>query len=146
VFYDAYSALMDANMLQGSCDEMARSSPVDSSISLMYRSVMGVTIPIIKADDVPPDIMPYGAVGTSFELDEAYVKFSRAKSLVKELAETENTIYRLAYSIKKTQKRANALKNVVIPRLDADILRITDSLEEKEREEFVRQKIIKSRK
>ena len=43
----------------------------------------------------------------------------------------------------KTQKRANALQNIVIPGLDGTIRFITDALEEKEREEFARLKVIK---
>ena len=52
---------------------------------------------------------------------------------------------RLAYAIKKAQKRANALQNIVIPGLNAEISRISDALEEKEREEFVRLKVVKAR-
>ena len=55
----------------------------------------------------------------------------------------ETSIYRLAQAIKKTQKRANALQNIVIPGFDETIRFITDALEEKEREEFVRLKVIK---
>ena len=61
------------------------------------------------------------------------------------LAEIENSIYRLAQAIKKAQKRANALKNIVIPGFDETIRVITEALEEKEREEFVRLKVIKRR-
>ena len=43
----------------------------------------------------------------------------------------------------KRQKRANALQNIVIPGLDGTIRFITDALEEKEREEFARLKVIK---
>ena len=50
-----------------------------------------------------------------------------------------------AYAIKKAQKRANALQNIVIPGLNAEISRISDALEEKEREEFVRLKVVKAR-
>ena len=65
------------------------------------------------------------------------------KELVRQLAEVETSIYRLAVSIRKTQKRANALQNIVIPNFDHTIRFITDALEEKEREEFVRLKVIK---
>ena len=50
------------------------------------------------------------------------------------------------YDIKKTQKRANALKNIIIPKYEAQVRFISNSLEEKEREEFSRQKVIKSTK
>ena len=48
--------------------------------------------------------------------------------------------------IKKTQKRANALKNIIIPRYTSTVKYITDSLEEKEREDFSRLKVIKAQK
>ena len=79
-------------------------------------------------------------------MDEAYRAFTALKPLIAELAETETAVYRLAVSIKKSQKRANALENVVIPGLDEDIRRISEVLEEREREEFVRMKVIKARK
>ena len=62
------------------------------------------------------------------------------------LAEVENGIYRLAVAIKKTQKRANALKNILIPKFMNISKYISDSLEEKEREEFSRLKVIKTQK
>ena len=67
------------------------------------------------------------------------------KKLTAELAEVENSVYRLATAVNKTQKRANALQNIVIPGLDSEIARISDALEEKEREEFVRLKVVKGR-
>ena len=103
---------------------------------------MGVEIPHIPGD-VPPARPEYGFVHTSSALDECYIKFHRVKELVRQLAEVETSIYRLAESIKKTQKRANALKNIVIPGFDETIRVITEALEEKEREEFVRLKVIK---
>ena len=58
----------------------------------------------------------------------------------------ENSAYRLANSIKKTQRRANALKNVTIPKYTELVSEIQNALEEKEREEFTRLKVIKRRK
>ena len=55
----------------------------------------------------------------------------------------ENSAYRLANNIKKTQKRANALKNITIPTYEALTTNIQNALEEKEREEFTRLKVIK---
>ena len=58
----------------------------------------------------------------------------------------ENSAYRLANSIKKTQKRANALKNITIPHYEDLSKSISNALEEKEREEFTRLKVIKRNK
>ena len=54
--------------------------------------------------------------------------------------------YRLATAIKKAQRRANALQNILIPRYENMVKYIVDSLEEKEREEFSRLKVIKAYK
>ncbi len=62
------------------------------------------------------------------------------------LAEIENSVYRLANEIKKTQRRANALSNIIIPQFEETIKMITEALEEKEREEFSRLKVIKKTK
>ena len=79
-------------------------------------------------------------------LDEAYRRFLDVKKLTADLSEIENSVYRLADAISKTQKRANALKNIVIPRFEASVKFITDALEEKDREEFSRLKVIKKKK
>ena len=115
---------------------------VDDSLDIRYRSVMGVELPRIPGQSPPPR-PEYGFVRTSSALDDCYLKFYRVKELTRRLAEVETSIYRLAQAIKKTQKRANALQNIVIPGFDETIRFITDALEEKEREEFVRLKVIK---
>ena len=71
------------------------------------------------------------------------MKFNDVKVFTARLAEIENAVYRLAMSIKKTQKRANALKNITIPKFEKLTKDIQSSLEEKEREEHSRLKIIK---
>ena len=80
------------------------------------------------------------------KLDYAYLCFHRVKVMTVTLVEVENSVYRLANAIRKAQKRANALRNIVIPGFEHDIKFISDALEEKEREEFSRQKVIKSNK
>ena len=80
---------------------------------------------------------------TRMSLDEACQQFEKVKELMIRLAEIENSAYRLAYNIKKTQKRANALSNITIPKYEKLSREIQDYLEEKEREEFTRQKVVK---
>jgi len=146
VFERAYAALRLVNISMGGARDFAQSVPADGGLSLRFRSVMGVELPIVTARDDFSGQIPYGLLGTDSKLDSAFWEFRRVKTLLRDLAETENAIFRLAYAIKKTQKRANALKNIVIPNLDAAIAAITSDLEEKEREEFVRQKVIKAQK
>lgn len=145
VFQEAYDALEVAEIRSGGIDTALDMIPEDDSVRLLWRSVMGVELPTVRAQSEDAEVLPYTLAGSASALDEAYRKFTAVKSLLAELAETEVAVYRLAFAIRKSQKRANALQNIVIPGLDGDIRRMTDALAEKEREEFVRQKVIKSR-
>ena len=141
----AYRYLRLANTTLGLCGSQARTVPVDTSLSMDFKSVMGVEIPIIKSE--PQPLKPYfGLVTTNDYLDKAYVYFNEAKEKTVHLAEVECDIYRLADAIKTTRKRANALSNIMIPRFTESIKSISESLDEKEREDFTRLKVIKARK
>ena len=145
-FSEAYASMRLAEIsMGGSAQSGANAVPIDDSFSIRFRSVMGGELPVVSAEPEEPSGPPYGLAFTSSDLDDAYFKFAEVKELIRELAETENCIYRLAYAIKKAQKRANALQNIVIPGLDSEIARISDALEEKEREEYVRLKVVKAR-
>ena len=145
-FAHAYRALEKANITLGFCDEIAKTIPIETSVQLDYRSIMGVEIPILSVNKELDIGLNYGLSNTNARLDEAVALFANAKVLSVELAEIENSVYRLAVSIKKTQKRANALKNIMIPKFEDDVKFITDALDEKDREEFSRLKVIKKQK
>jgi V/A-type H+-transporting ATPase subunit D len=66
--------------------------------------------------------------------------------LIYELAEVEDSVYKLALEVKRTQKRTNALKNIQIPKYKAIVKMISEMLEEKEREDFFRLKVLKKKK
>ena len=141
----AYDALQKANMTLGIIDELSQAVPIDNGITLDFRSVMGVEIPMVHFKETDARVM-YGYSKTNEALDDAFEKFHKVKLLTVRLAEIENSVYRLAQGIKKTQKRANALKNIIIPRFESTIKFISNSLDEKEREEFSRLKVIKKTK
>lgn len=142
VFANAYRSLQQANISYGVIKSIADTVPVDNGISIRQRSVIGVEIPIVTREASEVGI-PYGFIESNTFVDSAYINFLKVKDLCVRLAEIENTVYRLATAIKKIQHRANALKNVMIPRLEANIRFIQNSLEEKEREDFSRLKLIK---
>ena len=142
----AYNALQRANISMGVISDIAKMIPVDDSVQMSSRSVMGVELPELSSQERARGDIPYCMSFTNSSFDEAYLCFNRAREITVQLAETENSIYRLAVSIKKTQKRANALKNIMIPRFREMVHFISNALEEKEREEFSRQKVIKNAK
>lgn len=143
-FRQAYAALQKANVVLGIhvVEEISHSVPVEDSIRIKTRSIMGTEIPLVESDEAPSR-PTYAYYGTSQALDEAKAAFDQVKQLTIRLSMIENSAYRLATNIKKTQKRANALKNITIPTYEALTKSIQNALEEKEREEFTRLKVIK---
>ena len=130
-FRTAYTALQKANM--------------ENSIRIKTRSVMGTEIPLVEYDKTT-NTPTYAYYSTKMSLDEAKAAFEKVKELSIRLSMVENAAIRLAANIKKTQKRANALKNITIPKYEALTKDIQNALEEKEREEFTRLKVIKRMK
>lgn len=145
-FTNAYRALQRANIQMGihEVEEIALCVPVEHSIRIKRRSVMGTEIPKVefeKGERKPA----YSFYHTKLSLDEACQQFEQVKELTIRLAEIENSAYRLAYHIKKTQKRANALSHITIPKYERLEKEIQEYLEEKEREEFTRLKVMKKK-
>lgn len=145
-FTRAYACLQRANIEQGisKVQEIAFTVPIEDSIRIQARSIMGTEIPHVKYDEKRNNLT-YSFGTTHESVDMAREAFRQVKELTIKLAEVENSAYRLANNIKKTQKRANALKNITIPMYDNLVKNINNALEEKEREEFTRLKVIKSR-
>lgn len=146
-FRKAYLALQRANMEMGISlvEQISYTVPVENSIRIKTRSVMGTEIPLVEYD-ATPSRPTYAYYSGKSSLDEAKAAFERVKVLSIELSMIENAAIRLAANIKKTQKRANALQNITIPKYEALSKEISEALEEKEREEFTRLKVIKQQK
>ena len=125
--------------------QIACTVPVENSIRIKTRSVMGTEIPLVEYDKTT-NTPTYAYYSTKMSLDEAKAAFEKVKELSIRLSMVENAAIRLAANIKKTQKRANALKNITIPKYEALTKDIQNALEEKEREEFTRLKVIKRMK
>jgi len=148
VFRAAYAALQRANISLSisTVQDVGYAIPEENNIELKFKSIMGVEIPIVGLNEPENIQVNYSFFRTNYFFDLAYENFNKVKKLILEMAEIENTIYRLANHIKKTQKRANALKSIVIPRYKELVNYIQNSLEEKEREEFSRLHVLKERR
>ena len=140
-FTKAYACLQRANIEHGisKVQELAFTVPIEDSLKMQTE------IPHIKYDAKQNDLT-YSFSTTHESVDIAREAFREVKELTIKLAEVENSAYRLAANIKKTQKRANALKNITIPMYTNLVHTISNALEEKEREEFTRLKVIKRMK
>ncbi len=141
----AYQSLRDANMAKGSetVVSVALGSSTKANYLIDFKSIMGVTVPSVEFQgelDVKPD---YGFANTSVELDKAFKQFRSILNLIADLAGAEGAAFQIANDVRRTQRRVNALNYVLIPRYRNTAKWIELVLEEKDREEFVRTKIIK---
>lgn len=146
VLDEAYKYLQSVNITTGikNVENIAHSIPKNESFEILLKSVMGVDIPMIKYEK--EKVIPsYGFHNTSPALDAATECFREVKYMVYKLAEIDNSIFKLAKEIQKTQKRTNALQHIQIPRYKEQVKYIQEALEEKEREDFFRLKRMRGR-
>lgn len=146
VFADAYKALQTANITMGisNVEQIAQSVSEASGFEVLVRSIMGVEIPEIKHEEEEL-VHYYSFYHTNTALDVAMQKFHEVKMLLYELSEVEDSVYKLAMEVKRTQKRANALQNIQIPKYREIVAKIMEVLEEREREDFFRLKVVKKK-
>ena len=116
-------------------------------VSLHTRSVAGV--PIVEIDTEPVararTDRGYSLAATSARLDEVAERFEAVLDRLLELAVLELSVRRLADEIARTTRRMNALEHVVVPRLESERAHIDLVLEEREMEDRVRLRRMRSR-
>jgi len=146
-FKEAFEALQVANVSMGIHElrEIGLSISTKEDFKILTRSVMGVEIPTVKFEESELKAQ-YGFYRTNPAVDLALIKYREVKYLIYEIAEIENSVYKLAIEIKKTQKRANALEKIQIPKYKEQVKYMEEVLEEKEREDFFRLKRVKNLK
>ena len=143
---NAIQALKRANVDVGFDELVDISNAIkeDKTINIKYLSLMGVDIPSVISEELETKIS-YGLYHTTVSVDECVVQFIILKKYIIKLAELNNTIVRLQKAIEKVQRRSNALKEVIIPREEKVVKKIASALEESERDEFVRMKVVKKK-
>ncbi len=143
----SFADLILAKTMMGDFEVRKAAMSVKGSldISVDTRNIMGVTVPVIEYEDMKKSMTErgYGLVDTSAKLDESSRGFEEVIKLILELSEIEMTVKLLAGEIESTKRRVNALEHIIIPRLENTVKYIEMRLEEMERENFVRLKMIK---
>lgn len=146
VLKEAFDALMVAKMVMGplKIEEAAMSAESLYDVEVSLQNIMGVKVPLLNVKEREVKMPTYSFTDTSAALDEAAKKFKEALKLVIQLAEVETAVKKLAKEIDKTKRRVNALKYIIIPKLENTIRYISLHLEEREREDFFRLKRVKT--
>lgn len=145
---EANEALLEAQIAMGDLAVRKASLSVKESIDvdIKSRSVMGVSVPVtnVKMEERSIIDRGYSFPDTTIQLDEAAKKFEESIKFLIELGEVEKTIFLLAEEIEATKRRVNALEHIMIPRFENTEKYIDMRLQEMERENFVRLKMIRS--
>jgi V/A-type H+/Na+-transporting ATPase subunit D len=123
----------------------ALASRAGFSLEVMTSSVMGVRVPLIEQKSASRSFLQrgYSIVGTSISIDETASAFEREVEAIIQLAETELRLVRLGDEIQRTSRRLNALDHFLIPRLKAERDFIQMALDERERADHFRLKLVK---
>jgi len=107
------------------------------SVSVSQKNMMSVRVPEYSKE-VSGNIIPYGLLNTSGDIDIALYKFERFIEDLLSLAEKEKAVHMMATEIEETRRRVNALEHRLIPDLQETIKFITMKLDENERSNIVR--------
>ena len=143
---EIYTAVYDAYMSLGTAtlESVSDSTPSIMEVDVNVRRIVDVKIPTlqVRTKEGGQDLS-YGFVETNASVDKAAKLIKNMLPKVCKAAEYENAIFSLAKELERTQKLINALEFVIIPQYESAVAFIRATLEEREREEFVRLKKVK---
>ncbi len=115
-------------------------------VTIEQKNIVGVVVPKINRKEMKKTLFDRGyGYFNSASIDEAADAYEKLVEKIVEAAEVETTIRKMLDEIEKTKRRVNALEFEVIPKMQAQGTFVRMRLEEMERENFSRLKIIKER-
>ncbi len=136
---EIYDAIVTAYLALGPSEVRSQANSIKKTyeIEILPKSVMGVQYPSVKVISKPKiegklDPVLYKAASLMMEVFEEILR----------LAEFEARAERVADELGKTNRKVNALENIVIPSYKQVIKFIQDKLDEEDLEELVRTKLI----
>ncbi|MEM0140111.1 MAG: V-type ATP synthase subunit D [Ferroplasma sp.] len=143
---DGLQAIRIAEVIDGTL-EIERLSYMYSSpeIKLSSKNIMGVKIPEMNTE-IGVKIMSniYLANSVPVSVYDATVLFNRIFRELLQVAQKEASMRRLLYEIDRTNRRSNAIENIMIPRFKQELKTIVEHLDERERDSFSTLKFVKS--
>ncbi len=139
-----YQSIRMAEMLDGEMrlENEAMKIPQLKKLLITPKNVMGVKIPRLEGGIREQALTEY-LLEIPVSISEAMKAFQEVHKIVLDVAEKETTLRKLLNEIEKTKRKANAIENVFIPRLEEAVKFILFRLGEIERETFVMLKSVK---
>jgi V/A-type H+-transporting ATPase subunit D len=117
-------------------------------VDMTGTKIMGVSVPVVTKGDSPIKssfTRGYSVTGVSSRVDETADKFERVLDVIIEYADIETRLKRLGEEINKTNRRVNALEQVTVPALREQVGYISQTLDERAREDLFRLKKVKKK-
>ena len=139
-----YQSIRMAEMLDGEMrlENEAMKIPQLKKLLITPKNVMGVKIPRLEGGTREQSLTEY-LLEIPVSISEAMKAFQEVHKIVLDVAEKETTLRKLLNEIEKTKRKANAIENVFIPRLEEAVKFILFRLGEIERETFAMLKTVK---
>lgn len=139
-----YQSIRMAEMLDGEMrlENEAMKIPQLKKLLITPKNVMGVKIPRLEGGTREQSLTEY-LLEIPVSISEAVKAFQEVHKIVLDVAEKETTLRKLLNEIEKTKRKANAIENVFIPRLEDSVKFILFRLGEIERETFAMLKTVK---
>jgi len=145
----AFFSLTQAEYAAGNFRSKLMESNMTASVRLASRTdnVAGVKLPVFTQVDTGSDSLEnYGLAGGGRKISACRDKFGEyLKALIK-VASLQTSFIAMDEALKITLRRVNALENVTIPRIVQTMIYIERELDELEREDFTRLKMVKKNK
>ncbi len=141
----AYESVMIGEAYAGNLqlEGMAMHVKEISPIAIRVKNVMGVPLPQISGGQRAGQTYSFMSMNAASE--DITEGFTKVTDSVIRIAQSEQSIIRLATEIDKTKRRVNALEYSVIPGMRGQAKYISMRLEEMEREMFTALKHVKKR-
>jgi V/A-type H+/Na+-transporting ATPase subunit D len=139
-----YVAIRMAEMMEGPTrlENISMLLPEVLPVVVSTKNVMGVRTPRVDRGGYTP-IASRELVDLPTSIQESIRHFQGIYQVVLDIAEKENALRRLLREIEKTKRRASAIENVLIPRLQDTVRYIKFRFDEIERDSFSMLKTVK---
>jgi V/A-type H+-transporting ATPase subunit D len=139
-----YESIRMAEMLEGPTrlENISMLLPDIAPVAVTTKNVMGVRTPRVDRGGYEP-VSTADLLDLPISVQESIRRFQRIYQIVLDIAEKENALRRLLKEIEKTKRRASAIENVLVPRLEGVVRYIKFRFDEMERDSFSMLKTVK---
>lgn len=143
---EAYFSLFLAKAWDGpeAVEGLSLAQRGDLEVDITVQNLFGVKVPQVEAPEFSNQL-PFSPIGAGARTLDSAVQFRKLTEALIKVAATETRLRKVGEEIKKTSRRVNALEQIVIPGVNAQIRSIRDVLDQRALEEVTVLKRIKEK-